>query len=69
MTFFLRDERETVRFPGRKKQDLEQGGDGFVLIKEEKNVGKTNELLPRDLNTDYASGRECTQLGVLAGLR
>lgn len=36
---------------------------GFVPIKEEKNVGgwetkKTNELLPRDLNTDYGSGRE-----------
>lgn len=32
---------------------------GFVHIKEEWGVGVgTNELLPRDLNTDYDSGRE-----------
>lgn len=31
-----------ARVPGREHEDWEQGGDAFVLIKEEKNVGEKN---------------------------
>lgn len=44
---------------------------GFVLIKEEKSVcggGETNDWLPRDLNADYVSAGERTQLTAGASL-
>lgn len=69
MTFFLRDESETLRFPGRERQDLERGGDGLCSRWRRKECrGKeTNELLPGDLRADYVWGRECTQLTDWAG--
>lgn len=60
---------KTLRFPGREKQDVGQGGDRLCSHQRRMwRVGGTNELLPRDLNTDYESGREWTQLTVLASL-
>lgn len=60
VTFFFGDESENTKISW-EREARRGAGRRPALFTSKKNVcvrGGTNELLPRDLNTDYESGRE-----------